>query len=436
MVWKRVTPWAMILVSALAFAASGCGSSMKDGTDSGGETESAAPENTDAGDGEAAENDMPGLEVSGIPVPEQTFEVELDGWGTVTFASFAPENHSFAADGRNPDVRFYLMRDGAALYEFPGWNEEHGISDLFLSVSAVAFRDYNDDGLQDVITLCEYETMSGEGYQLPRIYFQLEEQQGFEEHALLTEYLMKNSYTDSIETIMSVKEEYWDYLDSLNGHRSVDEQLRVIAENRSQWCPDLEYAGELCQYAVADLDRNGRYEVIVSDMAGTGLYTYSRFFEINDSYDGLTECGMNVQEGDSQPDLMDSTWEMFTNEQGEFLYVVYDLIRNSSAEYYENVRSLILQDGEVLMSSPIACRTTIYSYDSPDMSVSCKDADGNAISEEEYESAADNYFSGWQKSEIHLGWQDVSGLADDTEGAAAQLEQSLNVYSSQLGESG
>ena len=58
--------------------------------------------------------------------------------------------------------------------------------------------------------------------------------------------------TDSIETIMSVKEEYWDYLDSLNGHRSVDEQLRVIAENRSQWCSDLEYAGELCQYAVAD----------------------------------------------------------------------------------------------------------------------------------------------------------------------------------------
>ena len=140
MVWKRVAPWSMILVSALTFAASGCGSSMKDGTDSSGETESTAPENTDA----------------------------------------------------------------------------------------------------------------GEGYQLPRIYFQLEEQQGFEEHALLTEYLMKNSYTDSIETIMSVKEEYWDYLDSLNGHRSVDEQLRVIAENRSQWCSDLEYAGELCQYAVAD----------------------------------------------------------------------------------------------------------------------------------------------------------------------------------------
>ena len=174
--------------------------------------------------------------------------------------------------------------------------------------------------------------------------------------------------------------------------------------------------------------------MIVAYIAGTGLYTYSRFFEINDSYDGLTECGMNVQEGDSQPDLIDSTWEMFTNDQGEFLYVAYDLIRNGSAEYYENVRSLILQDGEILMSSPIAYRTTIYSYDSSDRNVSCEDADGNAISEEEYESAADNYFSGWQKSEIHLGWQDVSGLADDTEGAAAQLEQSLNVYSSQLGE--
>ena len=51
MVWKRVTPWSMILVSALTFAASGCGSSMKDGTDSSGETESTEPENTDAGEG-------------------------------------------------------------------------------------------------------------------------------------------------------------------------------------------------------------------------------------------------------------------------------------------------------------------------------------------------------------------------------------------------
>ena len=140
------------------------------------ESEGQGTEN-EAADTLASEEDS--SDTSGTRIQDQTFQTDLGEWGNVTFAAYAPENSSFAADGMNPDVRFYLMEDGQVLYEFPGWNEEHTNSDLFLAVSAVAFKDYNEDGLDDVITICEYETMSGEGYQLARIYFQLENKQGY-----------------------------------------------------------------------------------------------------------------------------------------------------------------------------------------------------------------------------------------------------------------
>ena len=55
-------------------------------------------------------------------------------------------------------------------------------------------------------------------------------------------------------------------------------QLMVIAENKDMWTEELEYADEVYYYVISDLDHNGRYEVVVSNMGGTGLYTYSRFF--------------------------------------------------------------------------------------------------------------------------------------------------------------
>ena len=78
----------------------------------------------------------------------------------------------------------------------------------------------------------------------------------------------------------------------------VKKQLTIIAENKDMWITELEYADEVYRYAISDLDHNGRYEVIVSNMGGTGLYTYSRFFEVNETYDGLVECTTDFMEGD------------------------------------------------------------------------------------------------------------------------------------------
>lgn len=367
------------------------------------------------------------VQTVGTPIKEQCFDVTLDEWGMVTFASYAPANTSFQPEGFNPDVRFYLKDGDNVLYEFPGWNEEHTNADLFLAVSAIAFKDYNDDGLLDVITLCEYETMSGEGFQTARIYFQLKERQGFEEDTLLTEYLSKNYKTDSITTILEAKEEYWDYKASLDGHRSFYNELTVIAENKEMWTEmvGMEFPEEAYQYTIADLDRNGRYEIIVSGIGGTGIYTYSRFFEINENYDGLVECDTDFVEGDSQPDLISEKLETYIDDEGGLHYAVYDLVKNGAAEYHENVRELILQEGKIV-TKPIAYKSTIYNDGTP--TVTCTDLEGNVITEEEYENAAKNYFAGYQEGTTNLGWQDVRELGDDVEEIRKQLDVSFNKY--------
>ena len=234
----------------------------------------------------------------GVLIPDQTFEVTLNDWGKVTFASYAPENGVYMADGQNPDVRFGLVQDDQTIYEFPGANEAYTSTDLFLAVSAISFKDYNDDGLQDVITICEYETMAGEGYQIARVYYQLEEKQGFVEDALLTQYLSEQRKTENIAAVLEMKEAYREYTDCLNGQQDLHAQLSVMAREKEVWAAQAEFANEICQYAVTDLDHNGRYEIIVANMGGTGMYTYSRFWEINEQCSGLTECETDFLEGD------------------------------------------------------------------------------------------------------------------------------------------
>lgn len=220
------------------------------------------------------------------------------------------------------------------------------------------------------------------------------------------------------------KEHCRDYQPAMDGHRSIYSQLTVMAKKREVWVGNIEYADEICRYAVADLDHNGRYEIMISNHGGTGLYTYTRFFEINESFDGLTECETNFTEGDSQPDIIfDTKLKTYIDDSGQYHYAVYDMLKNGAAEYYEYCAELMLKNGKIILS-PIAYRTTLYDP----QAVTCKDAAGNDISEEEYENAPRTYFNGYKETVTCLGWQDVKELDADTEQAIKQLQASQEIY--------
>ena len=139
---------------------------------------------------------------------EQSFETELDGYGKVVFAPFAPVSYP----SENPDygttmfgdVRFMLLSasTGEKVYEFPGETEDNILEGFnqFTQVLSVAFRDYNDDGRMDILLLLEYEDASGQTFRKARAYTQDEGETEFRMERSLSEYL--GNYTESMDRIL------------------------------------------------------------------------------------------------------------------------------------------------------------------------------------------------------------------------------------------
>lgn len=87
----------------------------------------------------------------------QSFAVDMNPYGQVTFAAYAPD----LSLSPYADVSFKLLRDGEEIYSFPrkgtGVREDETVFD---SMEAVAFPDLNGDGYTDVITIAHYEHAS------------------------------------------------------------------------------------------------------------------------------------------------------------------------------------------------------------------------------------------------------------------------------------
>ena len=65
---------------------------------------------------------------------------------------------------------------------------------------------------------------------------------------------------------------------------NVEKQIDVIMNNIDTW--NLSTDEDIYApygYAITDLDQNGRLEIIASSCQGTGIYTYSNYYEVNES---------------------------------------------------------------------------------------------------------------------------------------------------------
>lgn len=94
-------------------------------------------------------------------IPEQSFDVTLDDWGEVTFVSCRPLSWY-----SSEEASFFLVADEQILYQFPYHNlKDFGVFD---SVGAVAFRDIDDDGKDDIIVIINYITGAGPQGMIPR----------------------------------------------------------------------------------------------------------------------------------------------------------------------------------------------------------------------------------------------------------------------------
>lgn len=190
----------------------------------------------------------------------------------------------------------------------------------------------------------------------------------------------------------------------------MEAQLRLISENSQLWTEGEALYGGYYVYAVTDLNQNGRLEVISSVCEGSGLYTTSTFWEVNEAEDGLVRYEKTTPEGDSEADIEVSTAKAYYDASSDSYYYIFDdVIRNGASEHYYNKRALRLADGAV-EETPLANMSVIYTEGSEDPEITCTDAQGNFFTEEEYDQVEDRVFADQTPFTLSLNWVSASNL--------------------------
>ena len=179
----------------------------------------------------------------------------------------------------------------------------------------------------------------------------------------------------------------------------LEAQLQVFADHRSEW--DINHTDSLpaTSFTMADINNNGRLEVIVSGMTGTGIYSETYVFEVNEDATGLNRY--SITDGTS-PDIarMDST-EVYLVE-GNYKISC----ENGTAHGWESVdferQSLSLNDTGIIMETlGIGHRRTVINGDDE---LEYFDSDHNPISEAEFDSLYDSVYAGCPKGEMKFIW--------------------------------
>lgn len=184
---------------------------------------------------------------------------------------------------------------------------------------------------------------------------------------------------------------------------NVEKQIDVIMNNIDTW--NLSTDEDIYApygYAITDLDQNGRLEIIASSCQGTGIYTYSNYYEVNEGLNGLNKIERNVEEGSSEADIMLPTVKVFIDKaSNEYHYIFDDLVKVGAAEYYENKQDIVLKNGR-LYEKTIAYRNTVYTDSNPN--VTLKDANNKEITAEDYALIENKLFSNLELKFANIEW--------------------------------
>lgn len=196
------------------------------------------------------------------------------------------------------------------------------------------------------------------------------------------------------------------------------EQRELIARYADLWT--VKDSAEPWFYAITDLDHNGRLEVIAASTQGTGLFTYANFYEVSEDYSRLVPCETSGEEWESWPDLIQESLPCYYDgASGRYAYVCEDMLRNGAAYYDQTLTAIWLENGHVQQEA-LANKTTVYTdANTEEPEISCQDAEGNPITQEEYDGWADRAFAGMEKSTLTLFWSEEPPQASTETDAAA-----------------
>lgn len=185
---------------------------------------------------------------------------------------------------------------------------------------------------------------------------------------------------------------------------NADQQKQLIDQMKATWALPAEYSP--WYYAITDLDRNGRLEVITAATQGTGIFTYAEFWEVTEGFDGLNHCTTDAKaEGDAWPEIIVDSAPCY-EDSGKYYYVFQDDAKSGPAEYYTAKMAVCLDKGNVSRTF-IASKYVEYIDGGAKMNVICEDSNGREITESEFEFATEKFFSGKTPETVQLSWTEV-----------------------------
>lgn len=152
---------------------------------------------------------------------------------------------------------------------------------------------------------------------------------------------------EQINAAEAIKDSGAEKTEAVKNHSdSIEKQLDLISENVAVWWGDDDILFGRYGYSVTDFNRNGRLEIIASSCQGSGFYTRSSIWEVNESMNGLLPVEKNISEGDSEADVITDSVPVYYDAAANRYYFIFDdVIRAGGAAYYYNKRAVWLENG-------------------------------------------------------------------------------------------
>ena len=209
-----------------------------------------------------------------------------------------------------------------------------------------------------------------------------------------------------------------------------EKQLKVILDNISMWSlsgESKEY--DTYGYAITDLNGNGRLEIVTSHCDGTGLYSHNKYYEVNENLNGLVEVSTNLKPEEIETYIMDGASKVFYDKvQDEYHYVFTNVTRNGPAEYLESKYELVMK-GENINQTLLASKRTIYKGDGGNGETVIKSADGEELTDEQYERYEYLHYADYEYKLAYLEWIASYNLNEaDINMVKTELEKSYDGF--------
>ena len=193
----------------------------------------------------------------------------------------------------------------------------------------------------------------------------------------------------------------------------IEEQRRILEENRSHWTFDEEDYTPDWYYAFTDLDHNGLLEVLAASTQGSGMFTYVHFYEVLPDGSGvrnLCQADEETDGPDAWPEIvLDSIPCYYDSSSDRYYYVCTDVFRDGAAHSISTTTALSLKDGVAELE--YLASMEIEMTDEGEQKT-YTDGKANPITEEEYNKAVENRFGGMEKSELKPEWNAIEASED------------------------